>query len=84
MPIDIVFKKPEHIGMTLSEYRKEHGLSLEEFGRLVGKSKGHIHAIEQNNRATAKLALAIERETDGQVSAAFLNSEIAEARKAAA
>lgn len=70
--------------MTLSEYRALHGLSLAEFGKLVGKSKGHIHAIEQANCATAKLALAIERVTDGQVSAAFLNSSIAEARKQAA
>lgn len=70
--------------MTLTEYRKKHGLSLEEFGRLVGKSKGHIHAVEQNNRATAKLALAIERATDGEVSAAFLNEQIAEAARRAA
>ncbi len=70
--------------MTLTEYRKQHGLSLEAFGALVGKSKGHIHAIEQSNCATAKLAMAIERATDGAVSAAFLNSSIAEARKQAA
>ena len=70
--------------MTLSENREKHGLSLEEFGALVGKSKGHIHAVEKDNYATAKLALAIERETNGAVNAAFLNPEIAEARKAAA
>lgn len=70
--------------MTLSEYRKEQGLSLEEFGKLVGKSKGHIHAVETDNYATAKLALLIERVTAGAVSAAFLNPEIAEARRAAA
>ena len=70
--------------MTLTEYRKKHGLSLEAFGELVGKSKGHIHAIEQNNCATAKLAMAIEKATNGEVNAAFLNSSIAEARRAAA
>lgn len=70
--------------MTLSDYRAQHGLSLAEFGKLVGKSKGHIHAVEEANYATAKLALAIEKATGGAVSAAFLNPEIAEARKAAA
>lgn len=70
--------------MTLTEYRKKHELTLEQFGELVGKSKAQIHAIEKENYATAKLALAIERETSGAVDAAFLNPEIAEARKAAA
>lgn len=69
--------------MTLSEYRAKHRLTLEEFGRLVGKSKSHIFAVEQDNYATAKLALAIERATGGEVSAAFLNPEIAQARQAA-
>jgi transcriptional regulator with XRE-family HTH domain len=70
--------------MTLTDYRQKHGLSLEQFGQLVGKSKGHIHAIEKTNQASAKLALEIERATGGQVNAAFLNPQIAEARKAAA
>lgn len=70
--------------MTLTEYRRKHGLSLQAFGKLVGKSKGHIHAIEKTNQASAKLALEIERATNGRVNAAFLNVEIAEARKAAA
>lgn len=70
--------------MTLSDYREKHGLTLEQFGERVGKSKAQIHAIEKANYATAKLALAIERETGGLVDAAFLNPEIAQARKAAA
>lgn len=70
--------------MTLTEYRAKHGLSLEQFGLRVNKSKAQIHAIEAKNYATAKLALAIETETGGAVDAAFLNPEIAQARKAAA
>jgi DNA-binding XRE family transcriptional regulator len=70
--------------MTLSEYRQKHGLTLEAFGSLVSKSKAQIHAVEKENYATAKLALAIERETGGLVDAAFLNPEIAQARKVAA
>lgn len=70
--------------MTLAEYREKNGLSLEAFGKLVDKSKGHIHAIERTGCATAKLALAIERATQGLVSAAELNAEIAEAQARAA
>jgi DNA-binding transcriptional regulator YdaS (Cro superfamily) len=70
--------------MTLTEYRLKHGLTLEQFGALVDKSKAHIHAIEKTNRASAKLALAIERVTQGEVSAAFLNPQVAEAREAEA
>jgi hypothetical protein len=70
--------------MTLAEYRRKHSLSLEQFGARVSKSKAQIHSVEKTHYATAKLALEIERETGGEVSAAFLNPQIAEARKAAA
>jgi DNA-binding XRE family transcriptional regulator len=70
--------------MTLTEYREKHELTLEQFGARVGKSKAQIHSVEKDNYATAKLALAIERETGGEVNAAFLNPQVAEARKAAA
>jgi DNA-binding XRE family transcriptional regulator len=81
-PLDFVFKKSEHTSMTLTDYREKNNLTLEQFGALVGKSKAQIHSIEKSNYATPKLALAIERATDGQVSAAFLNPQIAEARQA--
>jgi DNA-binding XRE family transcriptional regulator len=70
--------------MTLTEYRSKHGLSLAQFGVMVGKSKAQIHAIEKTNYATAKLAMAIERATGGCVDAGFLNSDISAARKQAA
>lgn len=69
---------------TISEYREAKGLTLEAFGALVGKSKPHIHEIENSMRCSAKLALAIETATDGAIDAAVLNEEIANARKAAA
>lgn len=69
---------------TISEYRETEGLTLEAFGLLVGKSKGHIHEVERSMRCSAKLALAIEAATNGKVDAATLNDEIASARKAAA
>jgi DNA-binding XRE family transcriptional regulator len=70
--------------MTLNQYRAAHGLSLEAFGKLVDRSKAQIHAIESSNYAPAKLAMAIERVTEGQVDAAFLNPDIAAARRPAA
>lgn len=70
--------------MDIATYREKHGLSLEAFGALVGKSKPHIHQIEREMRCSAKLALDIERVTSGEVDAAALNDEIALARKAAA
>lgn len=70
--------------MTISEFRKGKELTLEAFGALIGKSKGHVHAIEQSNQCSAKVALAIERVSEGLVDAATLNPEIAEARRIAA
>jgi len=69
---------------TISEYRKEQGLTLEAFATLVGKSKGHMHEVESTMKCSAKLALAIEQATSGAVKAEALNDEIAAARKAAA
>jgi transcriptional regulator with XRE-family HTH domain len=67
--------------MTLTEWRKQNGLSLQAVAEQLGKTKGHIHSVENTNRATARLALDIERLTGGRVDAAFLNPEIAEARR---
>lgn len=65
-------------------YRKNEGLTLEAFAALVGKSKGHMHEVETTMKCTAKLALDIERATNGEINAASLNDEIAQARQLAA
>ncbi len=70
--------------MTLTDWRLNQGLSLEALASKLDKSKGHLHAVENNGYATARLALDIETLTNGEVDAASLNPEIAEARKAAA
>lgn len=70
--------------MTLSDWRSKEGLSLEAVAVRLGKSKGHLHAVEKDGYATARLALDIETLTNGAVDAGDLNPEIAEARKAAA
>jgi DNA-binding transcriptional regulator YdaS (Cro superfamily) len=69
---------------TIAQYREKHALTLEAFGALIGKSKPHVHEIENAMRCSAKLALAIEAATKGEIDAAALNEEIAMARKAAA
>lgn len=69
---------------TIKQYREAEGLTLEAFGALIGKSKPHVHEIENAMKCSAKLALAIEAATGGKVDAAVLNEEIASARKAAA
>lgn len=70
--------------MTIREFRDQRDLSLEAFGAMIGKSKGHVHGIEQSGRCSAKLALVIEEKTGGLVDAASLSLEIAQARKVAA
>jgi transcriptional regulator with XRE-family HTH domain len=69
---------------SITDYRKAKGLTLEAFAALVGKSKGHMSEVESAMRCSAKLALAIEAATHGEVDAARLNDEIALARRAAA
>jgi transcriptional regulator with XRE-family HTH domain len=70
--------------MTLTEWRKLNGLSLEALAAKLDKSKGHLHAVEKDGYATPRLALDIEQLTDGAVDAGELNPDIAEARRAAA
>lgn len=68
--------------MTILEYRNDHGLSLEAFGALIGRSKATVCAIEQTGRCPAHIALKIEQVTGGKVNASSLNPEIALARAA--
>ena len=70
--------------MTITEYRTARSLTMEQFGALIGRSKGHMSEVERFNRCSAKLALEIERQTAGQVDAATLNDEVAAARRQAA
>ena len=66
----------------LVRYRKANGLTLEVFARKLGKTKGHLSEIERKMRCSAAMALEIERETGGAISASQLNPDIALARAA--
>jgi transcriptional regulator with XRE-family HTH domain len=70
--------------MKLSEWREQNNMTLEALATKLDKSKGHLSAVENTGYATARLALDIEKLTNGLVDAAELNPEIRDARKAAA
>lgn len=71
--------------MTILEYRKHLTLTQEQFADALGfKSKGFISNIEDTNRCSAKVALAIEAHSKGLVDAATLNEDVAAARRVAA
>lgn len=71
----------ELAGMTITEYRKSLGMTLEAFAaELRLKSKGHLSDMEQANRASPEVALAIEDHSGGRLDASALNPVIAAAR----
>lgn len=69
--------------MDIATFRKMRGLSQEAFARELGlKSKSHISEIEKANRCSPKVALEIERLSDGQISAAAISDAVALVRDA--
>lgn len=64
--------------ITLVEARKSLGLSQTEMAERVGlKSKGFYSRVEQGlETPSIRVALAIERETDGAVKAHDLNPQV--------
>lgn len=66
--------------MMISELRKKLGLSQEEFAKAVGlTSKSYVSELEsaQKPRCSVKVALEIERISDGVICAATLNPDVA-------
>lgn len=64
--------------MDIVSLRKELGLSQEAFAARVGlKSKGHVSTLERTGVASVRVALAIERLSDGRIKAADLNPDVA-------
>lgn len=68
--------------MKIADFRKGVlGISQEEFARLVGlKSKGHVSDIERLNACSPRIALEIERISDGAISAAAISDAVAMVR----
>lgn len=54
--------------------------TLEAFGRRVGLSKSQMHEVEKSDRASLRVALAIEALSDGRIDAGTLCDEVRLAR----
>lgn len=65
--------------MTISELRKELGLTLGEFAaRLSLSSKGHAHDLETGRyRPSVRVALEIEAMSGGRIPAGAINPDVA-------
>jgi transcriptional regulator with XRE-family HTH domain len=78
----------EHACMDIASLRTELGLSMEAFAAALGlKSRGQAHDLEAGKRRpSVRVALEIERLSDGRLRAADLNPDVAlvEAFRAAA
>lgn len=70
--------------MTITELRKDHlKLSLEAFAAELGlSSKGQVSEIERGARPSVRVALEIERLSEGAIDAATLNPDVARVRQA--
>lgn len=66
--------------MTILELRKSLGLSQEEFAKAVGlTSKGYVSDLEKIDatpRCSVKVALEIERLSEGRIAADSLNPDV--------
>ena len=68
----------EQAPFTVAALRKELGLTLEAFARSLDlKSKGHAKDIEKGQRCSVRVALEIEKLSNGRIPAATLNPDIA-------
>lgn len=72
MALDRKFVVPEPVGMTLSQYRSEHGVTLEALAARVGISKNFLCEIEKGAGCSLQTALRIELVTQGAVRPADL------------
>ena len=71
--------------MKISELRDELGLTFEGFAATLGlKSKGYAKDIEKGAVPSVKVALEIERLSEGRINAADLNPDVARVRDAGA
>lgn len=61
---------------TIAALRTELGLTLQELGERIGLSKSQMHEVEQSNRASVRVAVAIEELSGGRIDAAGLNEDV--------
>jgi len=78
-PLDRMFVKTELPVMQIADLRKELGLSLTDFAERVGlSSKGYASQLERGEvTCSVKIALEIERLSNGRIAASGLNPDVA-------
>lgn len=64
------------IVLTIAALRTELGLTLQELGERIELSKSQMHEVEQSNRASVRVAVAIEDLSGGRIDAAGLNEDV--------
>jgi DNA-binding XRE family transcriptional regulator len=66
--------------LTVAALRAEMELTLAQMGELIGLSKSQMHEVESTNRASLKVALAIEAlsviEGKPRIDAGALNEDV--------
>lgn len=69
--------------MDIASLRKEMGLSQEAFAPLIGlSSKSHVCALENGITPSVRVALAVEKLSEGRIAAEDINSDVAMVRAA--
>jgi len=53
----------------IKNYRTKHNLSVIKFSHLIGTSRQHVYELERGYKASVKLAIKIEKVTNGEVTA---------------
>lgn len=62
--------------LSVADLRGELGLTLAEMGERVGLSKSQMHEVERTNRASLRVALAIEALAAGRIDAGSLSEDV--------
>lgn len=65
---------------TVAAFRAEMKWTLARMGEAVGLSTSQMHEVERLNRASLRVALAIEVLSEGRIDAAALNDDVRAAR----
>jgi DNA-binding transcriptional regulator YdaS (Cro superfamily) len=69
--------------MKVADLRKRLDLSQEAFASLLGlNSKSYVCDLEKTGRCSARIALEIERLSEGKIPAESLNPDVALVRQA--
>jgi len=66
--------------LSIAGLRRELGLTLAEMGERIGLSKSQMHDAETKNRASLRVAIALEDLSGGRIDAADLSDDVRVAR----